>query len=148
MFALTDDIFMHRIRALGYQYVFSQPALKDRLVANEIYDLTKAAEGPAEAGLPDWLTPSPAMVDIARAASTMGTKLWLEAPPPGQHGELDKLIACGQMTTCYNLVRHMARSCPRSDGAFTAPRLDALRAKTQDDWKAMRANPYAFVPSS
>src|SRR5439155_103756 len=84
--------------------------LRDRIVANEIYDVVTAGKGAEAAGLPDWLTASPAMVDIARAASTMGTKLWLTPPPPGQRGELDGLIACAQMTTCYNLVRRMTKA--------------------------------------
>ncbi len=147
MLALTDDIFMNRIRSLNYAYVFTQPDLKNRIVANEIYDVVTAVDGAEAAGLPGWLTASPAMVEVAKAASTMGTKLWLAAPPPGQHGELDGLLACAHMTTCYNLVRHMAQSCRKPDGTFTDPRLDALWTKAQADWMAMRANPYAFVPS-
>jgi predicted acylesterase/phospholipase RssA len=145
--ALTDDIYMNRIRSLSYAYVFTQPDLKNRIVANEIYDVVTAADRAEAAGLPEWLTASPAMVDIAKAASTMGTKLWLEAPPPGQHGELDGLIACAQMTTCYNLVRHMALRCRKPDGTFTDPRFDALWRQAYADWTALRANPYAFVPS-
>ena len=147
MFALTDDIFMNRIRSLNYAYIFTQPELKTRIMANEIYDVVTAVDGAEAAGLPGWLTASPAMVEVAKAASTMGTKLWLQAPPPGQHGELDGLIACAQMTTCYNLVRHMALRYRQPDGTFTDPRLDALWAKTQADWTVMRANPYAFVPT-
>ena len=146
MFALTDDIFMNRIRSLNYAYIFTQPELNRRIVANEIYDVVTAVDGAEAAGLPGWLTASPAMVDVAKAASTMGTKLWLQPPPPGQHGELDGLLACGQMTTCYNLVRHMALRYRQPDGTFTDPRLDALWEKTLADWTAMRANPYAFIP--
>jgi predicted acylesterase/phospholipase RssA len=147
MFALTDDIFMNRIRSLNYAYIFTQPDLRGRIMANEIYDVVTAADVSEASGLPLWLQASPAMVDVARAASTMGTKLWLQAPPPGQHGELDGLVACGQMTTCYNLVRYMAMKCRQPDGTFADPRLDALWTKTQTDWMAMRANPYAFVPA-
>jgi hypothetical protein len=155
--ALTSDIFMNRIRELGYRDVFSRPGWRARIMANEIYDVVAdaarreadRAEGKDTGipGLPDWLAPSPAMVEVARIASTMGTKLWLQAPPPGQHGELDALVACGQMTTCFNLVRHMATEPRKADGTFEDPRLDRLWAKTQADWQAMSANPYAFVPA-
>ena len=147
MLALTDDIFMNRIRSLNYAYIFTQPDLRGRIMANEIYDVVTAGDVAEASGLPSWLQASPAMVDVARAASTMGTKLWLQTPPPGQHGELDGLVACGQMTTCYNLVRFMALRRRPPDGTFADPRLDTLWTKTQADWTAMRANPYAFVPA-
>jgi hypothetical protein len=46
----------------------------------------------------------------------------------------------------YHLVEHMALKCPRSEGTFTDPRLDALRAKTREDWKTLTENPHALVP--
>jgi hypothetical protein len=65
----------------------------------------------------------------------------------GCGGHLTGLIACGQMTTCYNLVRHMALRCRNPDSTFTDPRFDALWTKAQADWAAMRDNPYVFLPT-
>jgi hypothetical protein len=132
LWALTNDIFMNRIRSMGYAYVFAQPSLESRILANEIFDLVGATSTPER-------PVSDAMRKIATDASTMGTALWLKEPPPDEPGELDLLIACGQMTTCYNLLERLARQAPSDETSR------GLYARAREDWNAFLEDPYAFV---
>ena len=128
--AVTSDIFLNRIRRLEYSTLYSLP-ITSRLISHEIYDLRKRKEG-----LPEWLQPTPAMHRIATAASELGTTLWLTEQ------QLDDLVVCGQITTCFNVLGHLLSRRGES------PLIDTLFAKASKDWEAFKKDSYALLPQA
>jgi hypothetical protein len=104
------------------------PAYTDRSVANLIYDLERAnvARKPG-------LTPTAAQLEVVRRAQAVRTQLWLDR---GIEDALD-LIACGQSTTCFNLLDLMEEErALRQSAAFAA-----LRAM----WSQLQLEPRALA---
>lgn len=127
LIAITADVFMKRIRSLGYERLLRDPAYTS--VANLIYDLERACA----AGKPG-LTPSGAQMEIERKAAAVKTQLWFDR---GMEDALD-LIACGQSTTCFNLLELMREdAAARRSAAFAT--LEAMWAQLQQEPRALAA---------
>jgi predicted acylesterase/phospholipase RssA len=148
--ALTSRFFMHRIRQLEYSTVFasgSDPhSLSARIMTNEIYTLIEpAAQRP-------WMPEIPEGGDLQRvieAASTMKTALWVD---PNVRldgwGELDILVAAGQATTCYNLMRHIRERF--GEGSDKTLRHGSVAANYYDRierelWQPLTRDPFCLV---
>ncbi len=83
----------------------------------------------------DFMQPSSALQTVATLATDMDTTLWYDA----NHIKLNlpaALIAAGQFTTCYNLLRYAFRF----DG--NDPDWSALQNKLVEDWNSFNTNPY------
>ena len=156
MVAMTNEIFMNRIRDMGYALVHGEPELENKIIANEIFTLLEPTQSRA---LPTWLTPSRQMRDVVvQEAATMGTKLWWDPIDPERRNELDVLIAAGQITTCYNLLAHIWLRYPRDPreqptrfpshgarGLFLNRQIERLFSKAEADWEILREDAYAMV---
>ena len=156
MFAMTNEIFMNRIRDMGYALVHSEPELENKVIANEILTLLEPIDALA---VPAWLKPSRQMRDVViRQAAAMQTKLWWAPIDPERRNELDVLIAAGQITTCHNLLVHIWQRYGRSAreerskfpshgtrGQFLDPRIEKLFANTEAEWETLKEDAYAFV---
>lgn len=192
--ALTTDVFMKRIRGLGYAAIYGKPSLDGRIMANFVYHLGDAetkwpfaaavppaaapeavpsssvpagaepaplqdgSEGKARADAAMHATdaeqaaireyvkglrrPSEALLKTARAAAAVGTKLWFDSPE-----ELPTLLAAGQATTCFNLMKYIARtrSFDLAAGRFAGPAGD-LWEKLAADWDRFQESPTALPP--
>lgn len=136
--SLTNNIFTKRIRSYGYRLIYSDVGYRGKRIVNLIYDL---APGHAFANLPGISKPSKAMLNIVRVASEMPTTLWFE---PTRTYVLPALVACGQATTCYNLMRHIKRHFGPVPATYpdTISRLWAL---LEADWERMVYDPLCFV---
>jgi len=123
LFAITSDVFMKRIRSLGYDRLLRNPAYTDRSIANLIYDLQRA-----QAARKPGLTPSDAQLEVVRRAVEVKTQLWFDR---GLQDALD-LVACGQSTTCFNLLEFMEDD-PRSRHSAPFAALAAMWSRLQAD---------------
>lgn len=170
--ALSSDIYMHRIRQLGYGLLFSHKELIPSVMTNEIYAISKA--GGSNYGLAPQCDPVSTdvrvIVDVCAAMATKASfdKLTPAALRQGlsfaidddklgilthrSNGEarsdMDILTACGQVTTCYNLIRYaqdkLAHADERADAASTTALRDLLSAACED-WNRLQAAPFRFV---
>ena len=84
--ALSSRIFMRRMRGLIYARAFRTSTA---VIDNLLYAL-------AEDG------PTATMRDAAKRASSMATTLWFD-----DEKTMNELIEIGEMTTCFNLLRHV-----------------------------------------
>ena len=97
--ALSSRVFMRRMRGLIYARAFRTSTA---VIDNLLYELVK--EGP-----------TPAMRDVARSAAAMETTLWFD-----DEKSMNELIEVGEMTTCFNLLRHTDdAACGEAWAAFT-----------------------------
>ena len=125
--AITADVFMKRIRSLGYDRLLRNPAYTDRSVANLIYDLERGRA----AGRPG-LTPSDAQLDVVLRAEAVKTQLWFDH---GLEDALD-LIACGQSTTCFNLLDFIGDQ-PSLRRSALHDALEAIWSQLQNDPRSL-----------
>lgn len=135
VWALTGSVYFNRIRQLGYSVVEARPDLRNIIICHEIYDLLTQD---AAATLPDWLEPTATMKDVARRGAHLETKLWFD-----NARELDDVIACGQMTMCYNLLAHV--ELHDLAGQPGAAALEDTIAQARADWERFKLDPHALV---
>ena len=91
---MVSDIFLRRIRSLQLTSLYSHSEWNYRIKTNNIYTLHEK-EGLGKK-----------MSEVVEAANHMGTTLWF-SDEQRKDNMLDKLIACGQFTLCYNLTEHI-----------------------------------------
>ncbi len=92
---MVMDLFLRRIRRLQLSALFDNQNWAGRLQTNNIYTLEHAKGHDM----------SPAMEAVITLANTMPTTLWFSQKNKDD-GMLDSLIACGQISLCYNLKQY------------------------------------------
>lgn len=100
LIALTASVFMKRVRALVYKDIKVHPSYLNREISNLIYDLDDA--GKFRDDIVEQLAPTEEFRDLTQRAEEVGTALWIHEPE-----ELRNLVACGQVTICFNLMRYI-----------------------------------------
>ncbi len=154
---LTKDIFMNRVRQLSYYTALENRDLKARVVPNEIFKLVVVHDENEKRTmsrihrfpLPRWLQEKPPeeMMNIVEAAASMKTQLYLD--DPGDEN-LKRLVACGQITACYNLMEYFweyhSNGNPKSEDPFEAsPAAGEIFRNARTLWEQMKNDPYDLV---
>lgn len=114
--ALTSRIFMKRVRTLTYQRLFAGGDLAKRTIGTLITDLVN------DEAMPPW------MRELASRAAAMPTTLWSDSA-----GQIDDVIAVGEMTLCRALLRRIEDAPASAD--------DALRARLNEMWSGFVKRP-------
>jgi hypothetical protein len=130
LFALASSVFMKRIRSLVFARVYEDEQYEDKRISNLIYEL----DGEKKPKAP-WLNPSKEMQAITRAAADMPTTLWFDDP-----SDLQRLIACGEYTICYNLIDHILRRYKFQKSKYPV-RVKDLFERLVEDWEKFEQNP-------
>jgi hypothetical protein len=154
---MSSDVFMNRIRFLGLARVFNLPPLKGKVIINVIdslirdrQTLKRGDEKPEEQetaksensdeSIAKLLAGAERLCDdTVSKASTVGTQFWLATE------DMADLLACGQATICYNLLRHMDQM--KKDGVAGANTEQFKKTYRQAlaDWEKLKANPYYLM---
>jgi hypothetical protein len=82
-----------------------------------------------------WLKPSEEMQKITCSATNMPTTLWFDDP-----ADLQKLIACGEYSMCYNLIDYILRRYGQQKSKYPAW-VRELLDRLVEDWKKFEVNP-------
>ena len=135
MFTLVNDVFMDRIRALGYTLLRNSP-LHDKVIANELRDLRKTHTPPP--GM-EWLSPSDKMKKLVKRAEGMPTAFWFE-----HDDDLEVLVACGQITTYYNLLKYYG-AIAAQDGVITEEE-QRVFDEGRRLWERLKEDPKCMLP--
>ena len=130
LFALAGSIFMKRIRSLVFAHVYEDERYEHKRVSNLIYELDGTKKYKAI-----WLKPSEKVQEITRAAASMPTTLWFDNPL-----DLQKLIACGEYSICYNLIDYILRL----EGARKLKYPEWFE-RVVEDWKKFEDDPMMMV---
>jgi hypothetical protein len=105
--SLNTDVFLKRVRQLLYNGFFDSTKSSYRVKGNRIYDLSFSnAISRKESNLPH--EPNDNIQKVAEKAVRMATTLWFDKESIDVHARAC-LIACGQFTTCYNLLLYVER---------------------------------------
>lgn len=99
--SIMENVFMNRIRVLELKNLYVSKEWDHKLISNNIYSLyTDYKEAK---NIPH---PSAQMLATAEKAATMPTSLWFSSKEK-EAGMLDVLIVAGQITLCFQLLRHL-----------------------------------------
>jgi predicted acylesterase/phospholipase RssA len=106
---MSGDVFMKRVRQLQFNVVLGNPPkfptkYSDKVAFDLIYDLNPTLADDVWKVHPI-LEPTPGMKALSKKAEAIQTTLWFK---PGSSDQ-DTLVACGQVTTCYSLLRYLWR---------------------------------------
>lgn len=111
-FKMISDIFLKQIRRLNYDLLYKDDSLKNRRITNLIYELTKdqyqkGDSDEKEMDIKEDLIrdPSELIFNSAQIACEMDTTLWFTEKDRDLE-RLKNLVACGQYTACYNLLKY------------------------------------------
>ena len=143
---LVTKVFMKHIRRKEYSSLYDD-GWATRTITNAIYALRPDelwAQRQGNQSLPDHLQPSEVMQQMSVKAAAMGTTLWFTDEEKAD--QMPKtIIACGQFTTCYNLLCYLYDQ--KKDG--TVPARMATLTECEElllqAWEQFRQNPYWLV---
>ena len=167
LLTLLLNVFLKVVRRLNYNLVYTDDRWNYRRISNLIHKLTykdyeiqagrlseerTAAVRDRSLFTGDYLTDiGPKIAAIAEAASGFGTTLWF-TPEDELGGTLDKLVATGQFTMCYNLIEYLENLSygDRENGfsalsAETQTNLNNLLDQCKTDWALFKNDPFSLL---
>ncbi|HUM52729.1 MAG TPA: patatin-like phospholipase family protein [Chitinophagales bacterium] len=163
---LNTDIFMKTIRSLIYDDFFSLEENNKLCKANRIYDLSKSNKKQIDDKHKKYwapyfkktdptldtnrLLPTTKIMDIAEKATAMPTTLWFDKEETKKVQMLNDVIATGQFTTCYSLIRYIINLKESKAYDLLSPTEqqkveNTMKALLQDWEKFNHVNPYFLV---
>jgi predicted acylesterase/phospholipase RssA len=137
LMAITSYIFMKRIRALNLSGVMEDPTLRNDVLFNVLYEME--LNHPKLIGKDPETQPSEALKQLAARAEAVETKLWVT-----NQQELDDLIACGQATMCFNILKFLWEKRTAEMEAKSQP-LYALYQDALKLWKELKLEPTRYA---
>lgn len=165
LLSLLLDVFLKVVRRLNYNIVYSDDRLRYRRVSTLIGRLTrKDFEANTRRPSPDRTTAvlehsilrgdydqvvGDKISEVAEAAANFGTTLWF-TPEDQLGGTLNKLLATGQFTMCFNLIDYL-ETLVYNDGFANLPpetqtALTTLLDQCKKDWAEFKKDPYFLIP--
>jgi len=137
--ALASRIYMNRIRQLGYTLLYSHEEFEKRILDNDINTLLAKRNS----DIPESIKISDKVEKLIARAATMRTKLWIDKHG-GERDDLEVMIAAGQVTTCFNIMKYLWQ-CHRDDKGNLHKNVEQLYKQAESDWQKLSENPYLFV---
>lgn len=143
--ALNNDVLLKRVRKLLYDKFLTEGRKTFRVKTNHIYDLSFSNDLNRRCFDDPDLNPSAALQTVAQRAYEMGTTLWFDKRK-GEYYRQAAIMACGQFTTCYNLLLYIRRL--KRDAIFhhldvtRRQNVNELEKRLQGDYTAFNANPF------
>ncbi|MDQ3801707.1 MAG: patatin-like phospholipase family protein [Acidobacteriota bacterium] len=98
---MAGGVFMKRIRQLQFNDIMNDAERAKLVSFNLIYDLNPTQPRTDLWELAPDLEPTDQMVKISKRSEAIDTTLWID------EADLDTLIVCGQITTCFSLLKYL-----------------------------------------
>ena len=133
LMAMAGSIFMKRVRGLVYYRIYRRQRYKNKLVDNLIYGLRDSRQAPSDTSSP----PSDGLIKLSREAAATPTGLWFEK----KDKQLEKIVACGQATLCYNLIE-LTQERYGKDLETYPEEVKILQQKLLKDWEEFCDDPF------
>ncbi len=137
LITLTASVFMKRVRALVFKDIKVHPSYLNREVSNLIYDLDDTGKFPDH--IVTELAPTEEFRDLTARAEQVETSLWINNPD-----ELKNLVAGGQVTTCFNLLRYIL-DVRGAELRTSGSREESVYKNALAFWHELKRNRYTFL---
>lgn len=108
---IFSSIFLRQIRRTTYNSLYNIEGWINKIVANNIYSMI-VEENEMDESVKLFMQTHPLsnqLRDIVKEVSNFDTTLWFTEEDE-KNGILKKLIACGQFTMCFNLIKYFVRN--------------------------------------
>ena len=138
LIVLTTSVFMKRVRNLGYKDINVYPKYQGKLCPNLIYGLNDSERFGAGVKARH-LEPSEKLQALALEAERVQTNLWFT-----EEETLQNLIACGQATMCFNIMKYILDHKSLDLNAPTSIISKTFTA-AQTLWEDLKVNPKKLV---
>ena len=135
---MVQDIFLRRIRALQLKRLYGDKDWNYRIESNNIYTLCNNKDISGK------------MTEVVNAANDMPTTLWF-TDEQKKDRMLDKLIACGQFTLCFNLIDYIENKVKKRKKVWdsldeaTQQEIETLCQHLKKDFELFNENPLRMV---
>jgi hypothetical protein len=143
---MSSEVFLKNNRRSAYDKIYSK--LYNKIATSTIYELRCDDQGKPE-NQNDWDKIKKytgeiqnGLKDVAKMATSYGTTLWF-SPKDRECNMLDSVIACGEFTTCYNLISFLVihhRKAIEPGGSAHIFFNELLKL-----WQGFGKNPYQLV---
>lgn len=140
---MINEVFLRQIRRLNFDLLYSSSEFAHRRITSMVYQLNGKQNTLSDAKQnekADDIYVSKQIRDSALIASLMPTTLWWDAEDLKVNRQ-DNLIACGQFTTCYNLIKYI-QNLPEN---YQTEKIKALEKALIKDWRKFEDDPLLFV---
>lgn len=147
---MVNEVFLKQIRRLNYNLFYSKGELNNRRITSLIYELTRDEFLRSESDertknmkvAEKIILPKPGerLFNAAQIATDTGTTLWFDENDR-KVDRLKNLVACGQFTTCYNLLDYVLKL----PDEYQTPEMATLTKALQEDWEAFNNDPFWMV---
>ena len=140
---MVSDVFLKQIRRLNYNLIYSKEDLKDKIITSTVYELNgkqtlyKNNFNHNEKIEP----PGKQLKRVALIASEAPTSLWWDEKDIS-NDRMGTLIACGQFTTCYNLMNYILKL---KNSEIHSEEIDKMYQLLEKDWKKFNERPLFMV---
>jgi hypothetical protein len=140
---MLQSVFLNQIRRLNYDNFYKNPNLENQRITSRVDQLDgkdtcyKKFKIDTNVNTPV----SEALKKVANIAAETPTTLWWDEKDVKVR-RMDSLIACGQFTTCYNLLIYIIEL--KKANIRSVP-LKQLESQLRADWKLFNENPYSLV---
>jgi predicted acylesterase/phospholipase RssA len=155
---LVTHVFLKQMKWFSFERIFGDVDWRSRIMINAARKLTPPHVQKRREKYfyfsPELLEPGDEIMRVAAKANTMKTTLWFVTEElEGKENMLDTLIACGQFTTCFNLLEYIEKTLKRAKykndyeayDEKTRAGIDKLQQELMEDWKKFKADPYWMV---
>lgn len=131
---LAQAVFMKPIRQMRYKDLYEDKGWENRLISNNVSELSSKGAWNYKKGYPEYLKPSELMMRNSDLASSMGTSLWFSSKDK-EKGMPEALFAAGQYNVCMNFLEYIER-LEVDNSNTTSVHQDIISCKKQlmDDW--------------
>jgi hypothetical protein len=141
---MLTDVFLKQLRRINYDLIYASKGLKNKIITSTVYQLNgqkKLYSKRFNTNKDIIPIPSKQLKSIALTASKTPTALWWDQTDIATD-RMDALIACGQFTTCYNLMDYILELKTQN---IVTDELDELFNQLNKDWIRFNKNPTCSV---
>jgi prepilin signal peptidase PulO-like enzyme (type II secretory pathway) len=141
--SMINYVFLRQIRRMNFDLFYSSPRFVNRRITSMVYQLNgqqnTVSNEDQKRKVPE-INVSAKIQESALIASKMPTTLWWDEQDLKENRQ-DNLIACGQFTTCYNLIKYI-QDLPHE---YHTDQAKDLERALLYDWAKFEENPLVFV---
>ena len=146
-YIMVNNIVMSHIRRVSLNSLYTNPFLKNRVILNAQYTLISEGKWKDDMMhkdyLPTLMRPSQKILEVTDEAHSMPTTLWFSEEDI-DNKKIDKLIACGEYTICWNLLEYICGLELESNKGKLGPLVN-LKKQLLKDWNKFNENPLFMV---
>jgi hypothetical protein len=146
---MINEVFLKQMRRLNYKILYTKSSLKNKLITTTVYELNGKATPYSGNNFKynKAIEPAPSKIltSVCLTASETPTTLWWDKKDIKEN-RMDKLIACGQFTLCYELMEYILKlKQEENDLDINFDDIDLLFEALSKDWKKFNNDPMFLV---